>query len=107
LRGEKSSTLSVNGSQITPDNPEVTQEKRFTRNGKTYSMNTENIGKALQRREEAAFEPEEEEEKIIRSPVVYQGKNESVDELEDIDDDPEDTTGTGGVQEDRCTRYPG
>lgn len=78
--------LSYNSYKITPDNPEVTQEKQFTRNGKTYTMNTENIGKALQRREEAAVEPEEEEEKIIRSPVVYQGKNESVDELEDIDD---------------------
>jgi len=86
LRHLSNEPLSYNNGMITPDNPEVTQEKQFTRNGKTYTMNTENIGKALQRREEAAVEPEEEEEKIIRSPVVYQGKNESVDELEDIDD---------------------
>jgi len=95
LRGEKSSTLSVNGSQITPDNPEVTQEKRFTRNGKTYSMNTENIGKSVQRRDGTVIEredPEEgEEEKIIRSPVAFRGvPAEAIEYIREMFEEPED-----------------
>jgi hypothetical protein len=85
IKGENPSSIK---SKITDSNPEVTQEKQFTRNGKTYLMNTENIGKATQRRDgsfveqEAQDEPEEEK-KIIRSPIPYQ-------DVRDMFEDPED-----------------
>jgi hypothetical protein len=66
--------LSAVKPQITSPNPEVTQEKQFTRNGKTYTMNTENIGKSVQRRDGTVIEREEpEDEKIIRSSVAFRG----------------------------------
>jgi len=102
LRKTDETNVSGNGFQITPDNPEVTQEKRFTRNGKTYSMNTENIGKSVQRRDGTVIEREdpEEGEKVISGEVSIRKAYEQVKQEEaKAESEPVQPSDNGGASD--------